>query len=91
MSHVRLVNVSKSFGADSAPAVDGVSLDMAENEFTVLLGPSGCGKSTTMRMIAGLEAVSSGEVHINGRVVNDLERKTGMWRWFFRITPFTRI
>ena len=75
MSHVRLVNVSKSFGADAAPAVDGVSLDMAENEFTVLLGPSGCGKSTTMRMIAGLEAVSSGEVHINGRVVNDLEPK----------------
>ena len=73
MSRVSLVNVSKNFGGGAAPAVDGVSLDMAENEFTVLLGPSGCGKSTTMRMVAGLEAVSSGEIRINGRVVNDLE------------------
>ena len=75
MSRIRLVNVSKNFGAGAAPAVDGVSLDMGENEFTVLLGPSGCGKSTSMRMVAGLEAVSSGEIFINGRVVNDLEPK----------------
>ena len=75
MSRVRLDNVSKNFGAGGAPAVDGVSLDMAENEFAVLLGPSGCGKSTTMRMIAGLETVSSGEIRINDRVVNDLEPK----------------
>ena len=73
MSRIRLVSVSKTFAA--TPVVDAVSLDMAENEFTVLLGPSGCGKSTTMRMIAGLETVTSGEIIINGRVVNDLEPK----------------
>ncbi|MCY4244511.1 MAG: sn-glycerol-3-phosphate ABC transporter ATP-binding protein UgpC [Gammaproteobacteria bacterium] len=75
MSRVRLVKVCKKFGAESAPVVDNLSVDMAENEFLVLLGPSGCGKSTTMRMIAGLETVSSGEIRINGHVVNDLEPK----------------
>lgn len=75
MSRVKLLKVCKKFGAESAPVVDNLSVDMAENEFLVLLGPSGCGKSTTMRMIAGLETVSSGEIRINNHVVNDLEPK----------------
>lgn len=74
MTEVRLVDVRKDYGTGNA-AVREVSLDMHENEFTVLLGPSGCGKSTTLRMIAGLETVSSGEICIGGRVVNDLEPK----------------
>jgi len=74
MTEVRLVDVRKSYGAGN-DAVRGVSLDMQENEFTVLLGPSGCGKTTTLRMIAGLETVTSGEIRIGGRVVNDLEPK----------------
>lgn len=74
MTEVQLVNVRKDYGPGNT-AVRGVSLDMRENEFTVLLGPSGCGKSTTLRMIAGLETVSSGEIRIGGRVVNDLEPK----------------
>ena len=73
MARIRLVNVSKTYAA--IRAVDDVSLNMGENEFTVLLGPSGCGKSTTMRMIAGLETVTDGQILVNDRVVNDLEPK----------------
>ena len=53
-------------------AVQQFSLDIADKEFIVLVGPSGCGKSTTLRMIAGLEDISSGTVEIDGVVVNDL-------------------
>src|SRR5512144_3205771 len=55
--------------------VDHFSLDIADREFVVLVGPSGCGKSTTLRMIAGLEEVSSGTISIGGRVVNDVPAK----------------
>ncbi len=75
MSRVCLIDVCKTFAAAAPPVVDKLSVEMAENEFLVLLGPSGCGKSTTMRMIAGLETVTSGEIRIDGRVVNDLEPK----------------
>jgi multiple sugar transport system ATP-binding protein len=56
-------------------AVDGLSLDVADGEFVVLVGPSGCGKSTALRSIAGLEEISSGTISIGGRVVNDLPPK----------------
>src|SRR3954466_3451659 len=62
-------------------AVDGVDLAIREGEFLVLLGPSGCGKTTLLRMIAGLEKQTSGDIVIGGRVVNDLaprERKIAM-------------
>src|SRR5207237_1141409 len=55
--------------------VDALDLDIADGEFLVLLGPSGCGKTTTMRMIAGLEEATSGEIRIGDRLVNDLEPK----------------
>jgi multiple sugar transport system ATP-binding protein len=55
--------------------VDTFDLDIADQEFLVLLGPSGCGKTTTMRMIAGLEEITAGDVEIDGQVVNDLEPK----------------
>ncbi|WP_420013076.1 ABC transporter ATP-binding protein [Tateyamaria sp.] len=70
MSQVTLSNVVKYYG--KSRAVHGIDLDIADGEFVVLVGPSGCGKSTTLRMIAGLEAISDGEVRIGGRVVNDL-------------------
>src|SRR3954451_12647801 len=73
MSAVLLQNVTKSFGA--VPVLHPLSLDIAHEEFVVLVGPSGCGKSTLLRMIAGLEDVTSGTIAIDGRVVNETEPK----------------
>ena len=67
---VELVGVRKEY--ESGVAVHGVDLTVAAGEFVVLVGPSGCGKSTTLRMIAGLETISSGTLSIGGRVVNDV-------------------
>ncbi|MGA1286936.1 MAG: ATP-binding cassette domain-containing protein, partial [Rubrivivax sp.] len=73
MAQVQLKDISKAWGA--AVAVRRMSLDIADGEFVVLLGPSGCGKTTTLRMVAGLEDPSTGEVWIGGRCVNELEPK----------------
>ncbi len=73
MAEIRLKNVTKRFGA--YVGVDNFNLDIADREFLVLLGPSGCGKTTTMRMIAGLEDVTAGEIWLGDRMVNDLEPK----------------
>jgi multiple sugar transport system ATP-binding protein len=73
MAEITLSGVSKRWG--SFVGVDKFDLTIADREFLVLLGPSGCGKTTTMRMIAGLEDVTDGEIRIGGRVVNDLEPK----------------
>ena len=73
MARLELRNVNKRWG--SFVGVKDFDLDIADEEFLVLLGPSGCGKSTTMRMIAGLEDVTEGEIVMDGRVVNDLEPK----------------
>jgi multiple sugar transport system ATP-binding protein len=73
MARVILKNLTKSFG--DHPIVDNVSLDIPDKEFFILVGPSGCGKSTTLRMIAGLEDMTSGEIHINGRLVNHVRPK----------------
>jgi ABC-type sugar transport system ATPase subunit len=70
VSSVTLTGVTKWFG--SVTAVDDLSLEIADGEFMVLLGPSGCGKSTVLRMIAGLEEITSGELRIGDRVVNDV-------------------
>lgn len=73
MSEVALDGVTKRFGA--VTAVDHLSLQVDDGEFLVLLGPSGCGKTTALRMIAGLESISEGELRIGGRIVNDVEPK----------------
>ena len=73
MASVAIENLHKSYGA--VEVVHGVSLDIPDGAFVVLLGPSGCGKSTLLRMIAGLEKVSSGAIRIGGRVVNDVHPK----------------
>ncbi len=70
MAQVSLKNLVKAYGA--LKVVHGINLDVADREFIALVGPSGCGKSTTLRMIAGLESISSGEIEIGGKVVNDL-------------------
>src|SRR5216683_1413049 len=70
MADVALRNVVKRY--DDVEAVRGVSLNIPDKEFVVLVGPSGCGKSTTLRMIAGLEEISAGDILIGGDVVNDV-------------------
>ena len=74
MSRIVLDRITKLFG-DDVVAVDDVSLEIADGEFMVLVGPSGCGKSTILRMIAGLEDVTAGEITIGDRQVTDLEPK----------------
>jgi multiple sugar transport system ATP-binding protein len=79
MGEIRLVKLRKEF--KGTVAVAGTDLEIQEGEFLVLVGPSGCGKTTTLRMIAGLEEPTSGEIYIDGRLANDLEpgqRNLGM-------------
>src|SRR6059036_1116001 len=73
MAQVTLRNLVKDY--DQTPAVRGIDLDIADKEFVVLVGPSGCGKTTTLRMIAGLEDITGGEILIGGDVVNDVPPK----------------
>ncbi len=73
MARVLLDRVTKKFG--STVAVDEVSFEVQDREFLVLVGPSGCGKSTTLRMIAGLEEITGGEIFIGDRLVNDVAPK----------------
>ncbi|MEO8578256.1 MAG: sn-glycerol-3-phosphate ABC transporter ATP-binding protein UgpC, partial [Gemmatimonadales bacterium] len=76
MARVRLEGIRKIYpGTPPAVAVHSVDLDVADGEFVVLVGPSGCGKSTTLRMIAGLESISAGQLYIDDRIVNDVPPK----------------
>ncbi len=72
MARINLKDIRKTYGG-GLEVIKGVSLDIADGELVVLVGPSGCGKSTLLRMIAGLESISSGQISIAERVVNDLE------------------
>ena len=69
MSSIQLINVSKDWGGSKA--LDAIDLTIEPGSFCVLLGPSGCGKSTTLRIIAGLESASTGQVIVNGKDVTD--------------------
>src|SRR5215510_9540899 len=73
MAEVKLRKIVKRY--DEVEAVRGIDLDISDHEFVVLVGPSGCGKSTTLRMIAGLEDITDGEISIGGTVVNDVPPK----------------
>src|SRR5476649_811840 len=80
MAQVTLKNLVKHYD-DKQTVIHGVDLDVADGEFVVFVGPSGCGKSTLLRMIAGLETISGGELHIGGRLANDIapaQRKLAM-------------
>jgi multiple sugar transport system ATP-binding protein len=73
LAEIQLRAINKRWG--SFVGVENFDLTIADREFLVLLGPSGCGKTTTMRMIAGLEDITEGEIAIDGKVVNDLDPK----------------
>src|SRR5271165_377419 len=73
MASINVIDVRKSYGGHEV--IHGVSLDIADGEFVILVGPSGCGKSTLLRMIAGLESITSGAIKIGNRVVNRLAPK----------------
>jgi sn-glycerol 3-phosphate transport system ATP-binding protein len=73
MAELSFRDVRKSYAG--LEVIHGVSMEVEDGEFVVIVGPSGCGKSTLLRMVAGLEAISSGEIVIGGRVVNELEPK----------------
>src|SRR3989338_3442082 len=77
MAHVTLRNVTKVYPGGIL-AVDRATLEIANKEFMVLVGPSGCGKSTTLRMVAGLEEISEGEIAIAERVVNEAAEILGI-------------
>lgn len=72
MSQIELWNVNKTYGKNNC-VIDNLNLRIPDGSFTVMVGPSGCGKSTTLRMIAGLESLSSGDLYIDGIRVNDME------------------
>ena len=74
MAEVTLKNISKVFDGGK-PAVKNVNIEIKDKEFVVLVGPSGCGKSTTLRMIAGLEEITEGDIFIDGKRVNDVSPK----------------
>ena len=73
MAQISINHLFKRFGQDEV--IKDISLEFEEGEFIVLVGPSGCGKSTLLRMIAGLESVSSGEIYMDGKRMNDLPPK----------------
>ncbi len=80
MSIIELKNITKKYD-DSTTAVDDISINIRDGEFLILVGPSGCGKSTTLRMIAGLETITDGEIKIDDKVINDIpagKRDIGM-------------
>ena len=89
MATLSLEQLTKVF-ANGVEAVRQLDLFVDEGEFVVLVGPSGCGKTTALRMVAGLEEVTSGTIRLDDKVVNDLSAKDGTWRWSSRTTPSTR-
>jgi len=92
MANVVLKNLAKRFG--DVVAVNDVNLEIADREFVVLVGPSGCGKTTTLRMVAGLEEISGGEIVIGDRVVNHLtpmERNIAMVFQSYALYPHMKV
>ena len=72
MADINLINVNKIYPPD-VKAVEEVNLHINDGEFMILLGPSGCGKSTTLRMIAGLETITSGDLYLGDHRINDVD------------------
>lgn len=75
MASITLKHVSKTYLGNTKKSVDDFNMEIQDSEFIVFVGPSGCGKSTTLRMIAGLEDITDGELYIDGKYMNDVEPK----------------
>ena len=75
MASIHCQHIYKIYPGATAPAVTDFNLEIQDKEFIIFVGPSGCGKSTTLRMIAGLEEISKGEMYIGGRLINDVPPK----------------
>ena len=75
MASISFRDVTKIYDGADKPVVPNLNLEIKDKEFIILVGPSGCGKSTTLRMIAGLESISSGELYIGDRLVNQVPPK----------------
>ena len=67
------------------------NLHITDKEFIVFVGPSGCGKSTTLRMVAGLESITSGDFYIDGERMNDVEPRIEILRWYFKTMHYIHI
>ena len=89
MAEIKLKDVTKRY-PDGTEAVKKMSLDIKDGEFMILVGPSGCGKSTALRMIAGLEDISEGEMSSATRSSTTSRRAIATSRWSFRTTRCTR-
>ena len=90
MAKISLQNIRKVYpgGVEVVPKLN---LEIADKEFVVLVGPSGCGKSTTLRMIAGLEEITDGDMYMASAASMTLRRRTAILRWFSRATRCIRI
>lgn len=88
MPRITLKDVTKSYG--TVAVLPPLNLDLADGEFTVLVGPSGCGKSTTLRILAGLETMSSGEICFDDKPIGRLDPRTATLPWSFRTMRSTR-
>ena len=91
MAVITVDKLCKRYTGGAAPAVSDVSFTVADREFMVLLGPSGCGKSTVLRMIAGLEPITSGTVSIDGRIMNQVPAKLRDIAMVFQSYAGTRV
>ena len=107
MSFIEFKNVCKKYPGSDKNTVEDFNLNIEEKEFIAFVGPSGCGKSTTLRMIAGFEEITGGEIYIDGKKVNEMaprdrgiamvncaiimSRKTGGFPWYFKTMHCIRI
>ena len=87
MSFIEMKNVCKRYAGAEKNSVTDFNLSIEKGEFIAFVGPSGCGKSTTLRMIAGFEEITSGDLYIKGNRMNT----TGAFQWYFKTMLFIRI